>query len=169
MRLLAEEKKQNTIQLLMTSPITLGDIVLGKFTSSFFFISTMLGITLIYPIILFATGNPEWGPIFTSYLGTLLLCSCYLAIGLLCSSMTENQIVAGALSFCVGLGFWLISWLVGFVGPVWGDFLSYLSLIGHFNPFGQGILTTNDVFYYLSFIGAGLFLTHRVLDSYRWR
>lgn len=169
MRLFAEEKKQHTIELLMTSPISLFEIVLGKFFSSFLLIAVMLGITLAYPIILFSTGNPEFGPILTSYIGTLLLSGCYISLGILYSAMTDNQIVAAALGLFSILFFWLISWAAQAAGPVWGDVLQYLSLITHFNNFSQGVLATNDVVYYLSFIGIGLFLTHRTLDSYRWR
>ena len=169
MRLFAEEKKLHTIELLMTSPITLWEIILGKFLSSFLLVAVMLALTVVYPIVLFVTGNPEAGPIFTSYVGTLLLASCYLSVGILFSSVTENQIVAGALTFAAALFFWLVSWATQAAGPVWGDLLTYLSLISHFNNFGQGVLNSSDVIYYLSFIGVGLFLTHRVLDSYRWR
>src|SRR4051794_26671224 len=94
MRLFAEEKKLHTIELLMTSPIKLSEIILGKFFSSFLLVLIMLSLTVVYPIVLFATGNPELGPIVTSYIGTLLLASCYLSIGILFSSVTENQIVA---------------------------------------------------------------------------
>jgi len=169
MRLFAEERKQNTIQLLMTSPLTLTEIILGKFLSALLLVSVMLAFTLVYPIVLFATGNPDFGPIFTSYLGTFLLSGCYLALGVLFSSVTENQIVAGALTFAAGLFFWLVSWATQAAGPVWSDILNYLSLISHYNNFSQGILSTSDVFFYLSFIGLGLFLTHRALDSFRWR
>lgn len=169
MRLFAEEKKSHTIELLMTSPVTLTEIILGKFLSSFLLIAIMLGLTIIYPIILVATGNPDVGAIVGSYAGTLLLASCYLSIGILFSSVTENQIVAGALTFTGGLFFWLISWATQSAGPVLGDILTYLSLISHFNNFSQGLINTSDIVYYLSFIGIGLFLTHRVLDSYRWR
>jgi ABC-2 type transport system permease protein len=169
MRLLAEEKKLHTIELLMTSPVTLTEIIFGKFFSSFLLLLVMVSLTVVYPVVLFVTGNPELGPIFTSYIGTLLLSSCYLSIGILFSSVTENQIVAGALTFAAGLFFWLVSWATQSAGPVWGEFLTYLSLISHYNNFGQGLLSTSDVFYYLSFIGVGLFLTHRVLDSFRWR
>lgn len=169
MRLFAEEKKLHTIELLMTSPLTLNEIIFGKFISSFLLVLVMMFLTLVYPVVLFSTGNPELGPIVTNFLGTLLLCSCYLAIGLFFSALTENQIVAGALTFAAGLFFWLVSWATQSAGPVWSDILNYLSLISHFNNFGQGLLSTSDVFYYLSFIGFGLFLTHRALDSYRWR
>ncbi len=169
MRLFAEERKLHTIELLLTSPVRLTEIVLGKFISSFLLILVMLGVTLTYPIILFATGNPELGPIVTSYLGTLLLASCYLSIGILFSSLTENQIVAGSLTFATSLFFWLVNWAAQASGPIWSEILNYLSLIGHYSNFGQGLIDSSDVIYYLSFIGLGLFLTHRVLDSFRWR
>jgi ABC-2 type transport system permease protein len=169
MRLFAEEKKVHTIELLMTSPITLTEIILGKFLSAFLLVAIMLACTIAYPIVLFATGNPDIGPIVTSIFGTMLLASCYLAIGILFSAMTENQIVAGALTFAAGLFFWLISWASQAAGPVWSEVLTYLSLIGHYNNFGQGLIDSSDVIFYFSFIGLGLFLTHRVLDSFRWR
>ena len=169
MRLFAEEKKLQTIQLLMTSPISLTEMILGKFLSALMLVGTMLGATLIYPIILMVCGNPDLGPICTSYLGTLLLSSCYVATGVFFSSMTENQIVAGALTFAAGLFFWLINWAAQSAGPVFSDILDYLSLIQHYNNFSQGIVDSTDVIYYVSFVFVSLFLTHRVLDSYRWR
>lgn len=169
MRLFAEEKKLHTIELLMTAPVSLTEIILGKFLSSMMLLLVMLSLTLIYPVVLFFTGNPDPGPVFTSYLGTFLLTCCYLSLGLLFSAMTENQIVAGALTFAAGLFFWLISWATQAAGPVWSDLLQYLSLIGHYNNFGQGILHSGDVAFFVSFVGIGLFLTHRVLDSFRWR
>lgn len=170
MRLFAEEKKQHTIELLLTSPVSLTEIILGKYLSSFLLLSLMLALTTIYPIVLQITGNPDWGPIFTAYLGMLLLCGCYLSMGILFSAMTENQIVAGALVWAAGLFLWLVSWGATSAGPVWSDLLNYISLINHYmSGFGQGILNTSDVLYYFSFIGFMLFLTHRVLDSYRWR
>ena len=169
MRLFAEEKKMQTIQLLMTSPTRLGEMIVGKFLSAVMLVVTMLSLTVVYPLILFIYGNPDLGPILTSYLGTFLLTSCYVSTGVLFSSMTENQIVAGALTFAAGLFFWLINWAAQSAGPVFSDFLDYLSLIQHYNNFSQGICDTSDVVFYLSFIGIGLFVTHRVLDSYRWR
>ncbi len=169
MRLFAEEKKLQTIQLLMTAPITIGQMVMGKFLAALMLVGIMLGLTLVYPLILFIYGNPDLGPIFTSYLGTLLLSGCYVGMGVMFSSMTENQIVAGVLTFAAGLLFWLINWLSQFAGAVIGDVLDYLSIIQHYNNFSQGILDSTDVIFYFSFIGISLFLTHRVLDSYRWR
>ena len=169
MSCLAEERKLQTLQLLMTSPVTLTEIILGKYLALLGFVAVMIGLTLIYPIVLFATGNPELGPILLSCLGTVLLSSCMIAIGVLFSAMTENQIVAGILTFGAGMFLWLISWATQSAGPVWSDVLTHLSLINHYNNFSQGILNTTDIVYYVSFIFFGLFLTHRVLDSYRWR
>lgn len=169
MRLFAEEKKQHTVELLFTSPLSLWEIILGKFLSSFLLLFIMIALTGFYPVILMITGNPDAGPIFTNLLGTLLMASSVLSIGVLCSALTENQIVAGALTLGAGLFFWLVSWATQSAGPVWGDFLGYLSLISHYNNFARGLVTSNDVLFYFSFIGVCLFLTHRVLDSYRWR
>ncbi len=169
MRLFAEERKNSTIQLLMTSPLKLGEIIFGKFLSAQLLVLVMLAFTLIYPITLKLTGNPDMGPIFTSYIGTLLLTGCYIAIGILFSAMTENQIVAGALTFAAGLFFWLVSWASQSVGSTLGEIINYLSLINHYNNFSQGVINSSDVVFYLSFIGVGLFLTHRALDSFRWR
>ena len=169
MRLLAEERKNSTIQLLLTAPVTLAEIIAGKFLSSLLLVAVMLGLTLAYPIVLFTTGNPDPGPIAMAYLGTILLSGCYLSFGLLFSAMTENQIIAGALTFAFGLFFWLVGWASQSVGSIWGDALEYLSLINHYNNFSQGMLNSTDIVFYLSFIFLGLFLTHRVLDSFRWR
>ncbi len=169
MRLLAEERKNSTIQLLLTAPVTLTEIIIGKFLSSFLLTLVMLGLTVVYPAVLFWTGTPDPGPIALSYLGTALLVGCYLSFGLFFSAMTENQIVAGALTFAFGLFFWLINWASQSVGSTWGEILNYLSLINHYNNFSQGILNTTDIIFYLSVIALGLFFTHRVLDSFRWR
>ncbi len=169
MRLFAEEKKLHTLELLLTSPVKLFEIVLGKYLSSLLFVSIMVGLTLVYPAVLYLTGNPDLGPIFCSYVGTLLLGGCYLAVGVLFSTMTENQIVAGALTFSAAIFFWLINWAAHSAGSFWGEIFTYLSLISHFSNFSQGILNTSDIVYYVSFIFVGLFLSHRILDSYRWR
>jgi len=169
MRLFAEEKKLHTIELILTAPVTLFQIVLGKFFSAFTFVLTILATTLVYPIILFSVGNPDLGAIFTNYLGTLLLVSCYISVGLLYSAMTENQIIAYVLALGTCLFLWIVSWYGQTVSPPWNDLANFLSLVGHYyQTFARGIIKTSDIVYYFSFIGFGLFLTYRVLDSYRW-
>ncbi len=169
MRLIAEERKNETLPLILTSPITLMQFILGKFLSSVLLISVMLALTLVYPIVLQVYGNPEWGPIVGGYLGTLLMVSCYLAIGLFFSAMTENQLIAGALTFGASLLFWIINWAAQSVDSTTGAFLNYMSLISHYQTFGTGLIVSSDVFFFLSFIAVGIYLTHQVLDSYRWR
>ncbi len=169
MRLFAEERKNQTIQILMTAPITLDEMIVGKFLSAVFFVGTLMLATLVYPAILFFVGNPEIGPLFTCLLGTMLLASSLISMGVFFSATTESQIVAMILTLVTTLFFWLISWASYSAGPVWSDVLGHLSLINHFNNFGQGMIHSSDVIFFLSFIFLGLFLTHRVLDSYRWR
>ena len=169
MRLFAEERKNNTIELLMTSPLTLWEIILGKFLSAFLLMLAMIMVTLTYPAMLFSITTPDLGPILTSILGTVLLTTCYLSVGILFSAMTENQIVAGALTFSACLFFWLVNWASASSGSVVAEVLTYLSLIAHFNNLSQGLIVSTDIIFYLSFIFLGLFLTHRVLDSFRWR
>ncbi len=169
MRLMAEERKMHTLELLMTSPLSVTQIVLGKFLSAFLLLLCMVLPTMTYPVILSVAGNPDWGPVFTSIVGTLLMASCYLSMGLLFSTMTENQIIAGVLTIATSLFFWLVNWASHSAGPGLAGLLDYLSLIKHLNNFLRGVLDTSDVVYYLSFIFTGLFLTYRAIDSYRWR
>ena len=169
MKLFAEEKKMHTLELLMTSPVTTLEIVLGKFLASVLFVSVMLALTTIYPLSLLVIGNPDIGPIFGSYLGLVLMGAAYSAVGIFYSAMTENQIVAGALSLFTALALFIINWVGQFSGPVLSDILDQLSLIRHYDSFSNGVLATNDIVFYVSFTGFFLFLTYRVLDSYRWR
>lgn len=169
MRLFAEERKNQTIQLLMTSPVSLSDIVAGKFLSAALFVAVLVGATLVYPIVLMLCGHPDVGTLFSSILGTYLLTCCLITTGVLFSAMTENQIVAVFATIAVNFILWIISWSAYSAGPVWSDVLMHLSLINHFMKFSQGAIETPDLVYYFSFIFFGLFLTHRVLDSYRWR
>ena len=169
MRLYAEERKNHSIELLMTAPLTLTQLVVGKFLSSLLFLLVILAFTLVYPVVLLYAGNPDPGAIFSTYLGTLLLGCCYLALGSFFSAMTENQIIAYILTLFGILFCWVIGWAAQAAGSTVGDVLHYLSLIEHFFNFTNGVIDSVDVVYYLSFIGIFLFLTHRILDSYRWR
>jgi ABC-2 type transport system permease protein len=164
MRLYAEEKKSGTLEVLMTSPLSNLQIITGKFLGTLALYMIMLGFTLIYPLILFMYGNPDWGPIASGYVGLILMGAAFISIGGLCSSFTENQIVAAVISFGVLLFLWVISWASHFVGPGLGDVLSYLSLIEHFDDFSKGIMDTKDIVFYLSFILFSLFLTKESLE-----
>jgi ABC-2 type transport system permease protein len=169
MRTYAEEKRSGTIELLLTSPVTDFQIIMGKFFGAIALYAVMLVVTSLHLALLFIYGNPEWKPIATNYLGLLLLGGCFISLGLLISSLTKNQIVAGMVTFGVFLMLWVITWIGSFSGPTIDKLTQYLSIIDHYDDFGKGVLDTAHVIYYLSFITFGLFLTAKSVDSERWR
>ena len=169
MRTYSEEKRSGTIELLLTSPVTDLQIILGKFLGAMLLYAGMLAVTLIHMAILFAYGEPEWKPIATGYLGLLLMGGCFLSLGLFISSLTKNQIVAGIATFAVFLMLWVINWIGTFVGPTTQAVLAHLSLTDHFDDFAKGVIDTKHLIYYASFMAFGLFLTAKSVDSERWR
>lgn len=169
MRTYAEEKKTGTIELLLTSPLTDFQIVMGKFLGALALYGIMLAVTLIHFGILFIYGSPEWKPIATAYLGLLLLGASFVALGLFISSLSKNQIVAGAVTFVVFLLLWISTWIADFAPPTIGAIARYLSVVDHFDDFSKGVVDTTHLIFYLSFITFGLFLTSKSLDSERWR
>ena len=169
MRAYAEEKRSGTIELLLTAPLTDVQIVFGKFLGAMALYVAMLAVTLIHIGVLFVLGEPEWMPVATGYLGLLLMGGCFVSVGLLASSLTQNQIVAAVITFTIFLLLWVIDWVASFMGPTTQAVLTYLSLTGHLQDFTLGILDTSHVIYYLSVIAFGLFLTVRAVDTERWR
>ena len=169
MRLFAEEKKTGTIELLMTSPISTTQILLGKFFACFTLYTAIVALTLVYCGILEVYGDPDWGPIWSAYLGYLLLGATFIGVGILASAVTENQIVAVLLAFGALLLLWLIDWSASFAGPTLAKILQYLSIIQHLQDFQRGVIDTKDVVFYLSFVFFTLFATGRVIESRRWR
>ena len=194
MRLLAEERKTGTAELLFTCPVTSGEVILGKFLGAAFLLLVMLGGTVIYPILILGGGaHLDLAPTLIGYLGVLLMSLSFLAIGLLISSLTENQVVAAVGAFGVLLMLWVINWLarsatitlsgainaltgglwervgLGLAGPTLGDLLRNLSIIGHLDDFRKGLLDTQHVIFYLSVSFLALFVTQRVVESRRWR
>jgi ABC-2 type transport system permease protein len=169
MRTYSEEKRSGSIELLLTSPVTDVEIILGKFFGALGLYIAMLAVTLLYMAILFVYGNPEWRPLVAAYLGLLLMGASFVSIGLLISSTTNNQIVAGVVTFVVFLLFWIIGWFADTAGPTIGPITSWLSITEHFDDFSKGIIDTKHVLYYLSLITFGLFLTAKSVDTERWR
>jgi ABC-2 type transport system permease protein len=169
MRTYAEEKRTGTIELLLTSPLTDFDIIMGKFLGAVALYGLMLAVTLIHIGVLFIYGNPEWKPILSGYLGLLLMGASFISIGLLISSLTKNQIVAGMVTFAVLLLLWTLTWATESAGPVMQKVLEAVSITSHFDDFAKGVISMRHLVYYLSFIGFGLFLTAKSVDSERWR
>ena len=169
MRTYSEEKRSGTIELLLTSPITDFQIIMGKFLGAMALYGVMLLVSLIHIGVLFAFGNPEWKPVVTFYLGLLLLGGCFVSLGLFISSLTKNQIVAGMVTFAVFLLLWIVTWVGSAWGPTAETITQRLSIIDPLDDFGKGVLDTKHLVYYLSFIAFGLFLTAKSVDSERWR
>jgi len=169
MRTYAEEKRSGTIELLLTSPITDMQIILGKFVGAMGLFAAMLLASSIDIALLFRLGNPELKPVLTGYLGLLLMGGCFLSVGMLISSMTKNQIVAGMMTFAVFLVLWIVNWFGESLGPSGRSIVDYLSITEHLDDFTKGIIDTKHLVYYVSFITFGLFLTAKSVDSERWR
>lgn len=169
MRLFAEEKKIGTDELLFTSPISVSEIILGKYLAALAVLAVMLFLTGLLSLFPFAYGNPELGQILNGYLGLFLMGAAFIGVGIFFSSLTENQIVAAILTFGALLLFWILNWASYSASGLWKDVLNYLSFFQHFDDMTRGILDTTDLVYYLSFALFGLFLTHSVIQSRRWR
>ncbi len=169
MRLFAEERKQGTLELLLTYPVRDGEILLGKFLAASALCGLLLLATALYPFLLALWSEPELYPIFTGYLGLLLLGMAFISLGLLFSSLTENQIVAAALAFGALLLFWIIGWAGTLTTGDWGLLFRQLSILEHLASFARGVLETKDVAYYLGFMSLFLFATLKSMEIRRWK
>jgi ABC-2 type transport system permease protein len=169
MRLLAEEQRTGTLELLLTAPVRDVELVLGKFLGVLLLLLILLAITGVYPAILLLAGNPDRGPILAGYLGVFLQGAAFLAIGLFASSLTQNQIIAALLAFVILLLLWLAEALSQFTGGRIGDLFRFLSITRHFDEFPRGIVDSRHLIYFLSIIGASLFFTVLAVQARRWR
>jgi ABC-2 type transport system permease protein len=169
MRLFAEEKKTGTIELLLTSPVTDLQIILGKWLGSMLLYLCILAMSLVNVALLFAWGKPDIRPVLVAYLGLILQAGCLLAIGEFISTLTRNQIIAGGVTFFVCLFLWLLSWSTANDTSAASQVLNYLSIVTHFDNFARGVIETKDVIFYLSMIFFSLFVTSRSMESLRWR
>ncbi|MFC1606926.1 ABC transporter permease [Candidatus Latescibacterota bacterium] len=171
MRLYAEEKKTGTMELLMTSPVTTMQVLLGKFFSclTIYFFMVLLTISFIIVMIVQSSGKLDIGPILSSYLGSLLFGATIISIGMFFSSLTENQIVAASVTLVFLMGMWLLVFSARFLDPPFNGFVSYLSLNEHLESFTRGFIGIKHIAYYLSMTVFWLFLTGINVESARWR
>jgi ABC-2 type transport system permease protein len=169
MRLLAEEKRSGTSELLFTYPLSDWSIILGKFGAALLVYLIFLAITAIFSVGLSFMTQVDWGAVAAGYLGLVLLGAACLALGLFASSLTENQIIAGVVGFALLLLFWVIGWMQEMGGGGLGKVVQSLSLMDHYDNFTKGVINTRDLVYCASFIFFFLFLTKRQLESRRWR
>lgn len=169
MRLLAEEKRSGTAELLFTYPLSDWGVILGKFLAAMLVYALLLLCTVTYAALFASLARLDWGPIVSGYLGLLLLGGACLSLGLFASSLTENQIIAAVAAFALLLLFWLIGWQQELGASGLGGVFAALSMLEHFDNFIRGVIDTKDLVYYLSFSFFFLFLTKRQLESRRWR
>jgi len=169
MRLYAEEKRSGTIELLLTSPLTDLEIILGKFLGSLVLFAILEALTFIYFTVLFIYGNPNAKPLIANALGMLLYGAALLALGMWISTFTKNQIIAGAVGLAGFLLLYLLDWVSAYSSSTVGQVMSYLALTTHFDNFSKGVIQLSDVVYYLSVVMLGLFLTARSVEALKGR
>ena len=169
MRLMAEEQKLGTIELLLTSPVRDWEVIIGKYVASFVFLIATVALTLYYTILLYVFASPDPGPIYAGYLGLALYGGAALAIGLLCSTLTSNQIVAAVVAMGILMVMFFADLAADNIGGTASTIISEISIRSHFEDFARGIIDTKHVVYYLSVIAFFLFMSVRALESRRWR
>ena len=163
MRLIAEEKRSGTLEVLVTMPIRDSEVILGKYLAALVLLVIAIGLTFTYPITIVILGNPDGGSIFGGYLGLILMGASYLAIGIYISSMTKNQIVAFIISLAIVFAIYLLDKILMLVPGGLASILEYLAIDYHFSNIARGVIDTRDVIYYFSLIFFGLFLATRAL------
>lgn len=169
MRLLAEEQKLGTLELLLTAPVRDWEVVLGKYLASMLILAAIVSATLYYVVLLYAFGDPDTGPILSGYLGLLLYGAAALAIGLLGSSLSGNQIVAAVVGIAVLLMLSYVDRVSGLVEGVVRRIVEGMSMNSHIVDFTRGVIDLSSVVYFLSLAAVFIFLTIRSLETRRWR
>jgi len=169
MRLFSEEYKQKTDQLLLTAPVSVFKVVLGKFLAAMVVFTVAMATTLTYILIIAAYGQPNIKELLANYLAIYCVASAFLAMGIFVSSLTENQLISAVLSLALFLGLYLIDYSgLGQGNRLLNNFLYYISLFRRFNTITRGVLAVNDLVFYLSVAGIFLFLTTRIIEKKRW-
>jgi ABC-2 type transport system permease protein len=168
MRLIAEERKLGTMELLLTAPVRDSEIILGKFLGSLGILTVMLALTFYYPLLLMIFGDPDMGAIGTGYLGIFLLGTTCLAVGLFASSLTSNQIVSAVVAGGILFALWFLGVASSYLPAALGKVVNYFSLSYYFPDFVKGIIDTRGLIYYLSITALFIFLAIRSLENSRW-
>ena len=169
MRLLSEEQKLGTIELLLTSPVRDWEVIIGKYLASLVFLTSLIALTLYYPLLLFLFAEPDPGPIYSGYLGFILYGSAALSIGILTSTLTSNQIVAFIVSAGILLLLFFANTGADVVGGFWSTLVTEVGMRSHFADFERGVIDTKHIVYFISVTAFFLFLSIRALESRRWR
>jgi ABC-2 type transport system permease protein len=169
MRSFSEEKNQSTFELLFTSPVRIGEMVLGKYLAGAFLVTMMILLAFVFPTMLFAFGNPEPGMTLAGMLALYLTALSFVAVGNFTSALTSNQIIATISALVILLLLFVISWPAEGAGANVAAVLGYLSVSNHFSTMAKGVIETKDLVYFASLTSIFLFLTHRAVESSRWK
>jgi ABC-2 type transport system permease protein len=170
MRAFAEERKQETLELLYTYPLSDFEIVWGKFLGLIWFFMLLLAPTLVYVFIThWLGGNLDWGPVLTGYLGYWMIACSYFSMGLFVSSITSSPVLSAIMTFVMLLIFWILDWITGITDGAAARFLSALSPLDHYQEFALGILDLSNFIYFLFFTLYFLFLTLRSIETRNWK
>lgn len=168
MRILAEDRKNGTEVLLLTSPVNLAGIVIGKYLAALFVFLVMVLVSFIYPIILFAFGASLTPHLVGGYIGFILLGASFISVGVFASALSENQVIAAIVSFVGLLIMWIADGIGGMVGGFVAKILYWISLLSRYEDFNRGVLSLSAIVYYLSFISIFIFLTIMIIERRRW-
>ncbi len=169
MRSFAEERSSGTFELLMTSPLKVSEMVMGKFLAGVAIVALMIGLTGVFPVILLIFGNPETGLMVSGYTGLLAMAVAFVAVGVFTSAMTSNQIIAAVSALVIALLLFVINWPADGAGETLKAVLLYLSVTEHFRVMERGVIYSKEIVYFVSLTGGFLFLAHRAVESARWR
>ncbi len=168
MRLLAEEKKSGTLELLTTKPVTDAEIVIAKFLAAWVLLAAALVPTLLYLITMMSLGSIDLGPVVAGYIGLLLMGGSYIAIGIFASSLTENQIIAFITSFLIVLALFLMDKVLMYVPEGLASTLEFLAVDYHFSNIARGVIDSRDIIYFASLLGFSLLLATVSLERRKW-
>ena len=169
MRLLAEEKGSGTLEMLITMPVRDWEVVLGKFLAGIAMLAAIVGMTMFYAVTLSLLSPVDKGPMLTGYLGLLLMGGAYVAIGVMASSLTRNQIVAFILAFAISFALFIFGQIVQFAPDWLAPVLSFLSMGNHFESLSRGVVDSRDVIYYVSVMVVALVIATASLQSRKWK
>ena len=169
MRLIAEEKASGSLEMLITMPVRDWQVIVGKFLAGMALLAAMVGLTLFYAVTVMLVGPLDKGPAIGGYLGILLVGGAYMAIGVMASTLTRNQIVAFIIGFAISFSLYLFYRLVPFMPESLRPMLAYLSVESHFDGMSRGIIDSRDVIYYLSVMVVSLVIATVSLESRKWK
>ena len=169
MRLIAEEKGSGSLEMLITMPVRDWQVIVGKFLAGMALLAAMVGLTLFYAVTVMLVGPLDKGPAIGGYLGILLVGGAYMAIGVMASTLTRNQIVAFIIGFAISFSLYLFYRLVPFMPEALRPMLAYLSVESHFDGMSRGIIDSRDVIYYLSVMVVSLVIATVSLESRKWK